>query len=251
MSLETEASGLAASVTRAYLKKKFPYSSLLSETPGQWEATRRRFMPWYVLTMILVIVLMPVLTIASAWLLYHLYFAMAKAFVAPHDLFLPVFWPVFSIPGIFMMCIVIGYPIEWIQKVLLGNHFRAFEDYYNAKQGYDNKKAMVWFMRVCTYPFIFLLIPIVTSGIVARSDHFTVKHIYELYPRSYRYADVAEVICYKNILTKKMELRKDIHFTIYVKGSAISIDEIDNDQALLQVLKQKGITVLHKETEIL
>jgi hypothetical protein len=250
MNISGETGKVASDAALLYFQKKFPFTSSYNYTSEELQWVKKNYTFWYTITMMLVILFCIGLPVAYAWILHQVYYAVATLFISSLGVFLPVNWLIFCIPGLFLMCITIGFPIEWVQRLLLRNRYDAFEDYYNTKQGYDNTKAMHWFMRICAYPFVITCILVATSGIVVSADHFTVKHIYNLYGKKYPYGEVKALVHYTNSENKKGQVHYNPHYAIIAAADTVAgTDEFDKEQVLIAKLLEKRVPVDSVDTD--
>ncbi len=189
-------SSSAADMTRSYYSRRYPYTPVFHHSPEELDVIKRKFARWYALFTFLTLVFLAAFTAAFGWVLHYIY-AAAFRFLLPQPLFL-YSWPVFCIPGLFFACATIMYPLEGLQRMLMGDKYEVYNDYYFTTQGYDGNKANRHFTRLFLLISIVVLLPFATSFISIGGAYFKVRQCYQLLPHTYETRHVKNITYYKS-----------------------------------------------------
>jgi hypothetical protein len=225
-----------------WLELKFPYKPRYSLSPSALKRLEPRFRLWHIITVVLLFVLIPAIALAFALLVFVPYYPLGKLVVTHGDIFVPLEWLYFVIPGLFLSLIMIPYLVEYVQKLGLGGNYKYFEDYYSTERKYDNIKATKWITKACWYPFIITMLALGTSGLIVRSNGFSIRHFYNYKWSNYKYGDVKRIVCYKHSVENGHVL-EDRHVALKTASGRIkSLDEFTNVGLLVEILNRKGVT---------
>jgi hypothetical protein len=207
----------AAKAVNEYYKKKYPYSSMYSHTAEELDIIKRKFNWWYVLVFILQFLFLALITLAAARIFYALYIAAFDLFKSSQTPFFHYSWVAFCFPGFFLATAIFVYPLELVQKILMGSMYPIYQDYYNSTKGYDNAKAGQHFTGVCWCILPIVLLPVITSGVLIDKSTFSIKHFYSFYPKHYDIKQVEQILFYTHYTDRSKRAHFSPHYIIAFK----------------------------------
>ncbi|MBW7913125.1 MAG: hypothetical protein H3C54_05355 [Taibaiella sp.] len=227
--------GEASTVALIYFKRKFPYNSVKHYDYKKDDKRRRRFSvisTFSIIAAILYLFGLPVF-----------YTAVLSVFIpAIYEMLLPA--GAMYYPPEWLMYLLICIPLtigtliwvhEWTFKLFLQNDYEEFEDFYNDRQGYNNKKAGVRLAKIGLV-FTLLFLPfIVGSRVIVYNDSITLKQFYQIKARNYKFEDIAQINLYSQYQNRKGEITESNHYVLqFTDGFEFYVGYYLNDDSVIQ-----------------
>ena len=239
---------IASQASLTFFQNRFPYRSKHTYGHSEWLALEEKYTKWYYITIALVVLYLCIFPFSSIWLLFQAYDYIFSRSVDVGETFFPLFEAIFIIPGLLLALFLMGPFIEFVQKALLGGRFDEFEDYYSAKQQYDNHASLVWLRKVLAIPLFISVLFVIPSHIIVKKDSFSVKMFYQLFPHKYQFNDIKKVTYYPYSINKKGEEKPDPHYKLFFNdNSYLDIDYhisvVSSKHQLVELLKKIPDTV--------
>ena len=242
-------SRVAGEATREFYRKRFPYTSVYNHSPQELETIQKKFDRWYVFIMAMTLLFLAAFTVMYGWLFYQPYFFFfTKLLFKGHSVFLYQ-WPAFCIPGFLFACASVSFPVESLQRLLMGDKYEIYNDYYSAKQGYDNARATKHITKRAMVASMIVLFPFITSFLVVNQSNFTIKQFYQLYPHTYPISQIQKVNYYARYTDNSDKERDSPHYKIVLKnGNGLNTIHwnFDDQYAIVPfigLLHNKGIMI--------
>ena len=211
----------AANATRSYYQRRYPYTPVFQHTPEELETIKKKFSRWYGLFIFLTLIFLAALTAAFGWVLHYGYEAVMHT-VMPEPLFL-YHWPAFCIPGLFFACATTMYPLEGLQRILMGDKYDVYNDYYFTIQGYDGNKANRHFTRVFLAISVAVLLPFATSFMSINGERFKIKQCYQLLVHTYEKSRVKKITYYRSYTDAYDKKHASPHYKLkFYDGSGLN-----------------------------
>ncbi|XZF13184.1 hypothetical protein ACTHGU_15460 [Chitinophagaceae bacterium MMS25-I14] len=133
----------------------------------------------------------------------------------------------------------------------MGKHYRAFEDYYNERQGYDNGKAEMFVRKICIGPLIIAAFFSFETRLITGTDGFTFRGFTDIHAQQHAYSEVAALTLIENSEDSNGRVIKNGHYTVSFKdGTRIKcgfyFNNIAAEKEFIEKTEQKtGLHVIH------
>ena len=193
-SLSDHAANAGAKAMRKYWQRKFPYRTMRYFRKGaERERVERKFERWYVFVTFFTLIMLGAGTYIYGRLLGMVYPSFIHFMVGGKGRLYLLSPASFYLPGFFISLALVILPVEGVQWLLMGKMYPVYNDYYSARQGYDNTLASRQFL-FWAVPFAGLIsFAALGSFISLDDDSFSVRNFYQPAPRSCPVASVAHI----------------------------------------------------------
>lgn len=201
-------------IFKVYFQKKFPYHSTKDHLYKKDDKRRRRFSILSKISVITVLIYLFVLPVFYGAILSELTAVFYRSVIPANAVFYPPDWLMYIITGLLLMLSTIIWLHEWTFRIFLQNDYEEFEDYYNSRQEYDNKKAGIALAKIGLVCTLISLPFILGSRVVLYKDNITVKLFYNPTAHEYSYNDIDDIVLYEHHQNRKGAIRPGKHYVV-------------------------------------
>ena len=243
-----EASNAITEALKRHLRKKYPYLPDRSIAVGDWISYSTKYKKIYRISSIVILTWIFASPAMLAWVLYQIYAHLYNWFTPGGEIFFPCEWEVFILPGIFLSAATAAQVMEWAQRLVCGNEYAIFIDYHNSKEQYDTQKANRYFRKIFSYLFIFCLLYVSPTSLIATKTQFSFKYFFDCRSHTYQYNEIKSAICYLNFIDKQGNRIFGPHYEVtFNDNTHFSANwyfgEAKNVVPFIKILKAHGIRI--------
>lgn len=176
-----------------FLQRKFPYTSTENYDYKRDPKRKTKFIRWFYISLFIAILYVLGFPILYTAIISKIISALYIALIPKAATYYPPTWLMYAITGFPLATATLIWLYEWTIKLFLQSDYQEFEDFYNDRLKYDNKKAGVWVAKillvitVITIPFLF------TTKVVVYEDHIVLNKFYEITSKSYKYEQLENI----------------------------------------------------------
>ncbi|MCW3120670.1 MAG: hypothetical protein JWQ38_162 [Flavipsychrobacter sp.] len=250
----TELAKILSEVLKYYFRKKLPYVPAYEYTAEELKAAEALFKKWSGRLRLIPVILYFALPVIYGWVFYELYLFFYSQYISSPDLFFPMDWTVFIMPGLFLGIGTTDQVATYFQRILMRGKYDMFVDYANRQEGFDNAGSFRLLTRILLFPFLISYILVMTTVFIVSPKQFTYKDVFDLSYHTYRYSQVKKVTYFRSYTNDKKEREAYPHHKIFfTNGTTFRPDAYFAEDSLaapfIQVLLNNKVTLDTAETD--
>ncbi len=243
-----EASKIIVPALKKYLRKKFPYLPDTSVAEADRISYSTKYKKIYRISSVVILTWLFVTPAIWGWVIYQVYSHIYSWLMHGGEMFFPGPWILFILPGVFLTALSAAQCMEWAQRLLCGKEYDTFIDYHNIKEQYDTKKANRFFKNIFIYPFIFCLLPAITTSLITTPKQLSYTTIIDYRSHTYPYSEIKRLICYLNYIDKQGNKTYSPHYKIsFTDNTELTsdsyFDEAGPADVFIKILQANGIRI--------
>lgn len=205
---------------------------------------------WYPLTITIMLVFLCGLPVAYGYIIYWLYFGLHQVGSSSNEIFYPLTWMAFAINGFFLMLATLQYTIEAVQRLFMRHWYKPFSDFYDYRQGYNNRQAGLFVAKYAIILFMLSLPFTFTSHVTLKKDTVSINKFYQLLSDEYRYTEIKAITRYEKIQNRDGQLHNGPYYLVSFTDNdefapSFYFEPAQQEEFLTELTHRAGINITH------